>query len=188
MSDLSVEATPMSRAMIRQLAHKIRELLGVENEVYIDVGWLIELAMPKVMNGFVYDVQPIAQMNDNHGLAVPGECRVIIREDVYERALDGSGRDRATIVHELAHLFLHKPDRMVHRRAEGPMKAYVDPEWQAKAFAGEFLVSHKLIGTTETVKSVAKAFGVSEAAARVQLRAFVSAGLIEKGQISDLAL
>ncbi|MBV6658303.1 MAG: ImmA/IrrE family metallo-endopeptidase [Devosiaceae bacterium] len=188
MSDQSVEASPMSRAMIRNLAYQTRQLLGLQSQKFIDVEALIEFGMPRVMKGFVYDIQTIEFMKDNHGLAVPSERRVIYREDVYERALDGSGRDRATIVHELAHLFLHTPDRMVNRRADGPMKAYVDPEWQAKAFAGEFLVCAQHLQGMNTAETVANTFGVSESSARVQLGAFLKEGLIKKGQINDLAL
>lgn len=187
MTDLSIEATAMSREQIRSFALQIRKVLGLERQIYGNVAALLEFVLPSVIEGFVYDIRSKAEMGNDHGLAKPDDTTVVLREDVYERALDGHGRDRMTVLHEIGHLLLHKADRMSHRRASGPMKAFVDPEWQAKAFAGEFLVPAHLMAELHSVSAVAKACGVSLDAARFQLKTYEKEGLIPKGQIKDLA-
>ncbi len=187
MSSLSVEAPPMSRAQIRNLAFQVREALGFRDRMFVDVGVLLEFILPKVLPGFTYDVKSLEEMGNDHGLAEPDINTITLREDVYINALDGKGRDRATVLHELAHLLLHKSDRIKHRRAQGPPKPYQDPEWQAKVFAGEFLVPAHLIGGFSKISDVARECGVSVDAARLQLRAYIKEGLIPEGQITDLA-
>jgi hypothetical protein len=187
MSILSVEAPPMSRVQIRTLASQVRDALGFRDRIFVDVGALLEFILPNVLPGFTYDVKSIEEMGNDHGLAEPDINTITLREDVYINALDGKGRDRATVLHELAHILLHKSDRISHRRAHGPPKAYQDPEWQAKVFAGEFLVPVHLIGSFTKVSDVARECGVSLDAARMQLKAYVKEGLISKGQITDLA-
>lgn len=187
MVSLSVEAPPMSRKQIREFAFQVRKALGMESKLYVDIGPLLEFVLPTALNGFVYDVQEVKVMGNDHGQARPDESMIILREDVYERAVDGKGRDRGTVIHELGHLLLHKSDRMTHRRAMGPSKTYRDPEWQAKAFAGEFLVPAHLMKRFGSVTEVASVCGVSKECAKVQLFAYLREGLIEKGQIKDLA-
>jgi len=188
MSDLSIEAEPMSRKQIRSLALQVRELLGFKSIRYVPIEDLLEFLLPKAINGFVYDIRSKGDLGDTHGLAKPDGAKLFLREDVYERACSGKGRDRHTVIHELAHLLLHKSDRIHHRRATGPTKAFRDPEWQAKAFAGEFLVASNLLYGLTTVQQVAREFGVSVESATVQLRAYLRDGIIKKGQIVDLTL
>lgn len=188
MSDLNIEVKPMSRELLRKFSTDIRQALGLEGELYLNLGELFEFTLPKVVNGYVFDVQSIDEMKGDHGRAMPDENQIIIREDVYLRAMAGKGRDRMTMVHELGHLLLHKSDRMVHRRATGTPATYRQPEWQAKAFAGEFLIPHCLIGEIPYASQVAKRCGVSQQSALFQLQKYEEAGLIEKGQIiKDLA-
>lgn len=55
-------------------------------------------------------------MGAKHGETIPSENRIRIREDVYERACNGYGRDRLTMAHELGHLLLHRDDYFGERR------------------------------------------------------------------------
>lgn len=188
MSEISVEALPMSRQQIRQLARHIRVAFEIDDHLKVDVGALLEFELPKKMKGFTFDVKPISEMGDDHGFALPDMNLITLREDVYERAIYGHGRDRGTVIHELAHVLLHKSERMLHRRAVGAPVSYRDPEWQAKAFAGEFLVPAHLMEGFTSVAEVARACGVSVQCAAIQLKSYVREGLIQKGQIRDLAL
>lgn len=184
MSQQNIEASPMSRAQIRDLTFKLRKLTGYETTPYVPVDDLIEFKLPSLINGFIYDIRPIDVMGaETHGLADPNRNKVYIREDVYERAADGKGRDRQTVIHEVGHVLLHKSDRLQHRRASGPPLTYRDPEWQAKAFAGEFLVCWRLLNGCQDDTDIAEKFGVSLDAARFQISKFEEAGIIEKGQI-----
>lgn len=69
-------------------------------------------------------------MGAKHGETIPSENRIRIREDVYERACNGYGRDRLTMAHELGHLLLHRVETITLAREDGDISPYKDPEWQ----------------------------------------------------------
>ena len=110
-------------------------------------------------------------MGNKHGETYPSKNLIRIREDVYLNAINGSGRDRLTIAHEIGHLLLHDDDNIALCRLEPneKLKAYEDPEWQANAFGGELLAPSYLIKGLTNAK-VQEKCGVSEDAANVQLR------------------
>ena len=88
-----------------------------------------------------------------------------IREDVYDRAVDGNARDRFTLCHELGHFLLHTPERVSFARGEVP--TYMDPEWQANVFAGELMAPYELVKNMSACE-IAEKCGMSLAAAQVQ--------------------
>ncbi len=182
----SIEAEPLSRTFIRKLAFYIRQDFNLLQEPYLPVVELIEHWLPEKLPDFVFDYAHPSILEDTHGYAKPDECYICIREDVYEGACNGVGRDRATVLHELGHIILHTSNRMRYRRSGGPVATYKDPEWQAKAFAGELLVAAHLIEEFNSISEVSRGFGVSEDAARIQLRAFERDNIIKGGQIRDL--
>lgn len=87
-------------------------------------------------------------MGGLHGLTDPKTGDMYIREDVYNGACQGKGRDRFTIGHEFAHLLLHDNLVLGLARVDKNIKVeiYRDPEWQANVFAGEFLIPTDCIG------------------------------------------
>lgn len=183
MSSGDIECLPLSRAQIRHFAKEVRNGLGWGREAYVDVGALLEFSLPKAIPGFVYDVRDHQDMGSNHGLTNVNNKEIILRQDVYEGALDGVGRDRMTVIHELGHLLLHGQDRILHRKAFGKPEAFRDPEWQAKAFAGEFLVSELFVNEFGSVAEVASGFGVSEEAATFQLRQLARDNKIKRAEL-----
>lgn len=74
-----------------------------------------------------------------------------------------------TLAHEIGHYIFHNRQMGVLTRVypEDNVKTFEDPEWQATAFAGEFLCpaasTHGL-----SVQKLAEKFGVSMDAARQQ--------------------
>lgn len=178
MSNIGFEAKPLSRANIREYAKEIRQALGFDAIPYIDIEKLLDFILPKAMPGFAYDIRPHEDMGNNHGLADPENRFIVLREDVHERACDGHGRDRLTVIHEFGHLLLHPKDRLVLRRGEGKPKSYCDPEWQANCFAGEFLVAFTLLNGCKSAAEAASMFGVSQDAAQYQLGQFRKEGLL----------
>lgn len=69
---------------------------------------------------------------------MPQDSLIILREDVYEGAHEGNGRDRMTVAHEIGHLLMHK--NIAFARAERvEIRAFESSEWQAKCFSGELL-------------------------------------------------
>lgn len=102
-----IPVKPLSRQMIWTLVHKIRKALGVDNELYFDIIRFVENIMPQVFTDFTFAVLPKEELGKQHGKTFPDEKMICIREDVYEGACMGNGRDRLTIAHEVGHFFMH---------------------------------------------------------------------------------
>ena len=165
-------AEPLGRKDIRRMAKVIRRLEGCMDELYFDIVHFLEITLPKIDSNFTFSVKTMAEMGECHGLTYPDRSEIQIREDVYERADQGSGRDRLTMAHELFHLLQHeKANISFARTGNGEIPVYRDPEWQADAFGGELLVPHHLIGGMGA-EEIAVCCGVSEKAANFQLRKY----------------
>lgn len=164
-------AEPIQRTEIRLVAKEIRKLLQVEDRLYIPVITILENVMPLIFPSFCYEIVPKEYFSEKkHGETDIVNHIVRIREDVYYRAINGSGRDRMTIMHEIAHYILLviygvKFERNFDNRI---IITYKDPEWQAKALAGEIMCPHdKIQGLS--VSQVIYYCGVSKDAAKYNL-------------------
>jgi hypothetical protein len=159
---------PLSRGQLRQFAYNLRKTLGLEKELRFPVILFLEFIMPTIFKErFHYEIIPKGSFHScKHADfdAISGTIR--IREDVYYNAVNGSGRDRMTVLHEICHFLLIFAGGAKLSRAfdDQPVPSFRDPEWQAKAFAGEIMCPHHLIGGM-SVKQVEQACGVSIAAA-----------------------
>lgn len=161
MQKISVE--PMSRKRIRELVKQFRALFGMENELYFPIVPFIEWVLPEV--GLDYEYVSMYEMGDAYGVTYTSKGIMKIREDVYERAVNGSQRDRFTLCHELGHFLMHSPDRVSYARGNVP--AYMDPEWQANVFAGELMAPYELVKDMSAYE-IAEKCGMSLMAAEVQ--------------------
>lgn len=160
---------PRSRKDIRLLAKSIRYQTGYYDKPYFPIVRFVELVLPTLRPGFIFDVVSKEEMGNNHGLTIPEQNLIQIREDVYDRACKGEGRDRLTIAHELGHYLMHSPENVVFTRSDtnGTTSIYCQAEWQADAFGGELLVpAHLMRGRTP--QEIASVCGVSLSAARCQ--------------------
>ncbi len=165
------KAKPMSRKGIRNIANIVRKWEKCENTFYFDILHFMEITLPKIVPEYTFIVASMEEMGGAHGLTYPDKAIVKIREDVYDRAVDGSGRDRLTIAHELFHLLMHEDSNIIFARGGGDsnIKKYEDPEWQADAFGGELLIPHGLVkGMSAT--EISHRCGVSLAAANYQMK------------------
>lgn len=166
------KACATSRDDIRAYVHGIKKMIGLENSLYFPVVKFLEHVLPMMISGFQYEYLALAEMGNLHGETFPSRNLIRIREDVYRGAVEGKGRDRMTIAHEIGHLLLHEDDAISLCRLDPgqKLKPYEDPEWQADAFGGELLASSYLIRGMSEVEVQSKC-GVSSAAAHCQLRA-----------------
>jgi len=182
MSEVSFRAPPLKRREIRQIAQKFRDICQISDRPYADVVRLLE-ADALGLVGFNWEVVSTEELADEHGLTLLNERFVQIREDVYEGALAGSGRDRMTIAHEMGHAILHSDVQLARMAPNaGKPEAFRCPEWQAKCFAGEFLIDLRQLEHPMSIFQVASEFGVSTQAAGVQLRTFIREGELEYTQ------
>jgi Zn-dependent peptidase ImmA (M78 family) len=164
-------AKPTSRMKIRNFANGIREYLEWYDEKYFPVVEFLELVIPQLEPDFSYEIVPVEEMKHQYGLTYPDKKLICLREDVYEKAAEGTARDRFTIAHEIGHYFMHRPGELVLARNQNKEKipAYQDPEWQANTFAGELLAPPQII-TGLTAKEISLCCGVSLDVAKIQLK------------------
>lgn len=164
------KATPLSNSTIANLAKKLRSILGFSDTCYIDVLQVLEVALPQMIDGFKVLIKDHNDMPVNtHAYTDHDNNCIVIRGDIYDRAYEGHGRDRLTIAHEIAHLLLHDNKLLVMSRTYfgEKIKTYEDPEWQATAFAGEFLCPAKALKKLSH-DEITEKYGVSLDAARRQ--------------------
>lgn len=167
------KASPLSRRDIRNFAADLRRRLQLDPAKQVDILWLLEDIMPLILNDadFHLEIVPCDDMGDVHALTAVDRHTIYVREDIYERAARGYGRDRFTITHELGHYLLHDGIAIgLARKGQSEnVPRYCDPEWQADCFSGEFLMPAEHIQHM-TVESIARTYGVSTQAATFQLR------------------
>lgn len=162
----------LSIRKIRESAELVREALGVANDPQFNVAHALEFKLQKW--GFEYEIVPKEEMGDNHGLTYPDKGLIQLREDVYEGALAGNGRDRFTVGHEKGHLFLHTGIPLARQAVVNPSHhIYEDAEWQADTFASELLMPLHMIKQLPARMlvpgEIADYFQVSYQAAEVRL-------------------
>lgn len=162
---------PMQRKTLREFAKIIRKKMCVEDIIYLPVVTILENIMPLLFPGFTYDIVRKSELPDNRHAETDVVNKIVkIREDVYLGAINGNGRDRMTIMHEIAHYILIVVYGVKFARNFGgkDIRAYKSPEWQAKALAGEIMCPHNIIKSL-SVEKVAKKCGVSISAAKYNL-------------------
>lgn len=164
-----IKVPPCSRRDLRTLAANIHEALHYDGISPFPVVEMVELVLPKLVAGFEFQVIPKAEMGDEHGRTYPDKHLMYIREDVYEGACRGCGRDRFTIGHELSHQLLHEDVDITLARSDLRHKTYEDSEWQANALSGELLMPFKKIRRL-TINQIVSTYQVSLSAAQTQLK------------------
>ena len=165
-----------SRDELRQYANGIREVLGLAKHPYFPVVEFLEHVLSEIIPEFEYRYLTYEEMGDKHGVTYPDKQIICIREDVYDRAYAGMGRDRFTIAHEIGHLLLHSGEVSMPRYNPGTkIPAYKDSEWQANAFAGELLMPDYII-KQYSIPEIERNCGVSHDAAQFQLSKVILPG------------
>ncbi len=167
MADYIVESK--SRKDLRNLAETLRRFLKLENEPRVPIVELLDV-FTQVFEDFNYEIVPdYALPSGVHAETDIRTGHITIKESVYEGACDGEGRDRMTIAHEIGHYFTLSFCGFSLQRnySHQKVKPYNDPEWQAKCFAGEFMVPHHLTNDMSP-DEIVEACGVSYDAASYQ--------------------
>lgn len=166
----NIIAEPLSIKQIREITNVLRQITDCNNKKCFPVVEFLESFLPSIDPEFTLIIEDVNSMGSCHGLACPEEKCIKLREDVYEKAIQGSGRDRFTVAHELGHYLLHDNSHVTLARVEKNKKieAFRNPEWQANTFAAELLVPLNLIDT-QNIYEIAKVFGVSNQVAEIRL-------------------
>ena len=170
MSGQDYRVPPQNRESIRSIVRSLRSTFGITGLMF-PVMEVIEFALPQLIPDFELHIGGMKEMGETHGLTYPQEHLLILREDIYDGALNGVGRDRMTAAHELGHLLMHRNIAFARSAPGVKIRPFESSEWQAKCFSGELLVPaiHANVLKGMSAENVAEACGVSLVAARYQL-------------------
>lgn len=165
---------PLAELEIRDMARQVRQLLSVVGAPVtgaIDVVGVTDIYLPKLMNHFYLDIVTDGSIGTDYARTYPDKNLIQVQDSVYEGARRGQGRDRFTLAHELGHLFLHRGVTAYARTAvSSNHKLYEDSEWQADAFAAEFLMPFNEILQCSSAMEVSDLYDVSFQAAQVRFK------------------
>ena len=169
--------TPLSRIAIRCYAMRIRQLLGFKNTDFVHAPKLFDaLSILFAKQGLDFDYRI---MPDDHEVFYDKEEAytdmstgiIYIKESVMEQACRRAYRRGAfTLIHELGHYLLHylqNDVRLTRVTDDIFVPPYCDPEWQADAFASEFLMPYEECVDMD-VEKIRKTYHVSRMAAEVR--------------------
>lgn len=133
-----IVVSPRSYVNLRDVAKQIRKMARKAdyiNDMCLDVVGFYGYLAGEIPDSFRFHVAEASELPDSshEGLTKPnGE--ILIREDVFDGACDGNGRDRFTMVHELEHWFMHRKS-FGFARSSQTVPSYKCPEWQANTAA-----------------------------------------------------
>ncbi|MDD6727966.1 MAG: ImmA/IrrE family metallo-endopeptidase [Eubacteriales bacterium] len=124
--------------------------------------------MSKIFDDFSYEIVSDEEMSENVHASTDIRTGLIkIKESVYEGACKGNGRDRMTIAHEIGHYLMLCICGFTLERSFFKADTCRDPEWQSKCFAGELMISKRLVKEM-TPQEIVEKCGVSFDAAKYQ--------------------
>jgi len=161
-------ASAISRANLREFAAWIRGIAGYENKPYFPIVELMENVMPELFPGFNYEIVDDLDLFGKEGETRHHDNLIVLPNTVYTEAVEGKGRARFSVTHEVSHYILIDDGSVALARSNAAIPKYQDPEWQANTFASEILiVPHLTVGMT--AETIAETFGVSLKAATIHL-------------------
>ncbi|MGM9983804.1 MAG: ImmA/IrrE family metallo-endopeptidase [Fibrobacter intestinalis] len=162
-------ARPRSIKEIQEVTQVFRALMGCGDLDSCKILDFIEFTLPKLQKNFVLKIAPTETMPFKEGETWPTNSTMCIREDVYNKAIEGCPRSFFTLAHELGHLFLHSGEDVSFCRSECEINIppYQNAEWQANVFAAELLAPSSSISKYNlTVDEIQKHFKVSRECAQ----------------------
>jgi len=154
-----------SKREILTATYVLRSLFNKLDEPYIRVERIIE-RLDTVDPTFQY------QYWDNNAFPKgmeayydPATNSMHIPDITYNNAVNGEGRARFTLAHELGHYFLgHKA---VMARQDQIVPKYCQSEWQANTFASYFIAPPHILYKCANPYAVSTMFGMSKSAAKI---------------------
>jgi transcriptional regulator with XRE-family HTH domain len=157
---------PLSIEKLRDFAEQVRSVFVEDDQIEFPIMDVIEFRLGHIFEGFYIDIRDKESMGEDEGRVIGGTKGLALREDVYEGAWNGNGRDRFTACHEFGHFLMHRTITMARTR-EDTDKIFCDAEWQADTFAGTLLMSPRHLGKFTDSDDAASSCGMTGAAAKV---------------------
>lgn len=168
MSSKDFICDPQSREDFRKFARAIRRKYGYEKELYFPIEKLFD--QMSIDFDFDYELVDDNKFKSNEfAITALNENKIYFKTLLYEKAMSGDGFGRMTLAHELEHILSFKLFGIeLHRKLFPNDKAYKDPEWHAKCFAGELLMDYELTNEL-SVEEIVEKCGVTDDAARYRV-------------------
>ena len=162
-----IKVPGLSKIKIERFSNKIRILCGLKDPyLKCDIARILENILPVLDPSYSFEVKKKEYMNGRMAYYDVIKNKIIVEEYVYNRAIQGNGRDRFTLAHELGHYLLHDDVSLFARNYSNEhIKAYEDPEWQADTFASYFLLPRTELSSFGNPKEIALHYGTSKQAA-----------------------
>jgi len=129
---------------------------------------MIEFVLPKALEGYDWEIVPDHELGHAEATTSTTQRHIRISQSCYDAARAGQARYPFTLAHEVGHLLLHC--RKQASLARGPVKAYMDPEWQADAFAAAFLAPRELVQSCSSQSELMRRSGLSRPAAEIRCK------------------
>ena len=171
------EVPPTSRVAVRRVAMQVRTAARQEEVEAFPIIDLLELALPRGIDNYVFLVMEMTQMEEE-GLTYSSPPTIILREDVYNGACSWNGRDRFTAAHEAGHLFLHSQVPFARKTHSSKIPAYKSSEWQANQFAAELMMPIHVVKRMSSAAELAARPKMSLEAAEIRWNALRKEGCI----------
>ncbi len=160
--------TPRKEVEIRNVAEQVRKLFAHPDIKLFNVVEFIERKLPEMYEEFHYEIVEPREMPDREAEMSPSEFCIRIQEPVYIKAMNGDGRSRFTLAHELGHFFLHRHQLLAFgRKSEnGNIPPCRHSEWQADIFARNLLAPWSMTRNM-SAKAIEAVFEVSHEVALI---------------------
>lgn len=170
MNDSDYIVPARSWAEIREVSDSLRSRFLPNGTALFPIMELLERVLDHRLDWLRFEVGFKEEMGTAEGLTCPKGSFIRLREDVYDRAWLGKGRDRFTAAHELGHWILHTNIPLARSTRGDGTPQYCLAEPQANQFAAELLMPLSFIKLTDTEDDLMKRHGVSRIAAKNRLK------------------
>lgn len=161
---------PRSWADIERVAASLRSRFGLMGTPYFPIVEFIEKVLDHRLNMVRFEVGTRREMKGAEGYTCPNGEFIQLRQDVYEGACRGRGRDRFTAAHELGHFAMHTGVPLTRARVGDRLPAFRLAEPQANQFAAALLMPEGFIDPLGAEEAIMEQHGVSYEAAGHRLQ------------------
>ena len=154
---------------IAEAATQLRERLGCSSQYSIDLIKILEFQMDRLFPGFNLIVVEDGQLPSTVLALARGQPpEIIVRETIYEGALNQEPRARMVLAHEIGHLALGHTGI----RARSPTRSIRSTvaEHEANRFAAFFLAPAHLAKDCKNAAEISARFGISRQAAEIRIQ------------------
>lgn len=138
---------PKSRQDLRKLAKEIRIALGIDDLICFPADRILDI-IHRIDSEAHFEVVPKCELKHGDFATTDVISKTIkVREDIYDRACIGDPFARMVVVHEFSHFITINVYgfELAMNTGKRKIKAYEDPEWQAKCLAGELMIPYDKI-------------------------------------------